>query len=39
MAWLRIILRELDSSGWSLVIVTILAMVGLGAAVIQGAPG
>jgi hypothetical protein len=39
MAWLTTILRELDSSGWSLVIFTLLAMVGLGAAVIQVAPG
>lgn len=38
MAWLATILRELDSSGWSLVIVTILAMVGLGAAVLHVAP-
>jgi hypothetical protein len=39
MAWLATILRELHTRGWSLVIVTILALAGLGAAVIQGAPG
>jgi len=35
MAWLTTILRELNSTGWSLVIVTILAMIGLGAAVVH----
>jgi len=39
MAWLATILHELHTRGWSLVIVTVLAMVGLGAAVMQGAPG
>jgi len=39
MSWLTTILRELDSSGWSVVIVTILAMLGLGAAVFHGTPG
>jgi hypothetical protein len=39
MAWFMSILRELDTRGWSLVIVTVLAMAGLGAAVIQVAPG
>jgi hypothetical protein len=39
MGWLATILRELNSSGWSFVILTFLAMVGLGAAVIEGAPG
>jgi len=35
MALVLTILRELNSRGWSLVIVTVLAMVGLGAAVVQ----
>jgi len=39
MTWLSTIFRELHARGWSLVIVTALAMVGLGAAVIEGAPG
>jgi len=39
MTWLTTILRELHVRGWSLVIVTVLAMAGLGAAVIQVAPG
>jgi hypothetical protein len=39
MAWLTAILRELHSTGWSLVIVTVLAMIGLGAAVVHGVPG
>jgi hypothetical protein len=39
MAWLATVLRELDSSGWSVVIITLLAMAGLGAVVIQGAQG
>jgi len=39
MAWLLTFLRELNSRGWSLVIVTVLAMAGLGAAVAQVAQG
>jgi hypothetical protein len=39
MAWLTTIFRALNSSGWSLVIVTVVALVGLGAAIIEGAPG
>jgi hypothetical protein len=38
MAWLTTILRELNSTGWSLVIVTVLAMIGLGAAVVNVVP-
>jgi hypothetical protein len=39
MAWFVTILRELNSRGWSLVIVTVLAMAGLGAAVVRVAQG
>jgi hypothetical protein len=39
MAWLTIIFRELHVRGWSLVIVTVLAMMGLGAALIEGGGG
>lgn len=35
MTWLTAVLRELHARGWSLVIVTVLALVGLGAAVID----
>jgi len=39
MAWLATILREVHSRGWSLILVTLLAMAGLSAAVIKGVPG
>jgi hypothetical protein len=39
MGWFVTILQELHARGWSLVILTVLAMAGLGATVIQVAAG